>query len=218
MSEACYSFPSGCDLQSGVCQGMCRLGSRLCSATQAGSGTWSGAWGAAPGTRGRPRRSATGWTTTATGQSTSRLKCPSGGACVNGQCTLPCGSVEFSCPVGQMCQNGWCLPDPCDTAACSQKGAGWVCKSGQCIDSCKGVSCGPRETCVRGACVDSSCYTKGCPAGEKCVQGVCGVDPCSKVSCVDGDYCQDGRCLRLCDNLVCPADETCRLVERAARG
>jgi MYXO-CTERM domain-containing protein len=144
-------------------------------------------------------------------------ECPGGSQCIEGACTLPCGTGEFVCPKGQICKDKWCVPDPCDAAAC--EGKGWVCKAGECIDPCKNVTCGKFEKCVKGACVDTSCYNpqNSCPDGQICVQGACENDPCKGVKCGDAEFCSDGKCVRICDTMVCGSGELCKVVQEGGK-
>jgi hypothetical protein len=209
-AEPCYSFASGCDLTTGVCKGICKLGTKLCTAVQTGS-VWSGAWGACTGEVGPAKEICDGIDNNCDGVTDEQAECPGGVQCVNGACSQPCNGSEFSCPTGLICKNGWCIQDPCDVAQCSAKG--WVCKAGECIDPCLNVTCPGTEVCVKGACVDTSCYSKGCPVGQRCVQGTCKTDPCAGVTCGAGAYCLDGKCLTSCETINCRADETCRVIE-----
>lgn len=98
--------------------------------------------------------------------------CPSGIACVDGQC---------SCPEGTSICGGECVDqgsDPQHCGGCDQPcDAGLVCLLGECADGC-----GALAECD-GACVDTdanllhcgACNTP-CGAGETCTQGMCGCD------------------------------------------
>ncbi|MCC6747440.1 MAG: hypothetical protein IT371_07270 [Deltaproteobacteria bacterium] len=204
MSEICFPFATGCDPKAGTCQGVCRLGVRSCTA---------GLWASCQGAVGPTAERCDGLDNDCDGQTDEQAECPGGSQCVNGQCTRACGLSEFACPKGQVCKNSWCIPDTCDAAACRERGG--VCKAGDCVDLCASVTCNLYETCVKGQCVDHSCYAKGCPKGSRCVHGICTEDACAATSCGEGTYCVKGRCVALCEVLGCGPDQTCRLVEEA---
>jgi hypothetical protein len=111
-----------------------------------------------------------------------------------------------------ICKDSWCVQDPCDAAACAAQGG--ICKGGECIDPCKNVTCDKYEQCVKGACIDMSCYNPDnkCPDGEICVQGTCVADPCDGKDCGPEAFCRDGQCVKLCDTLSCGQGEQCQVV------
>jgi MYXO-CTERM domain-containing protein len=204
MSEQCYSFASGCKAKSPGpgydCTGFCKPGFKTCT---------KAVWGACQGEIGPGKELCNGLDDDCDGAVDEQAECPSGSTCVEGACTLPCGSGEFVCPKGQLCKNGWCVLDPCDPTQCPD---GHVCKAGQCFDPCQYVSCGKYETCVKGTCVDQSCYNPAntCPPGQLCVQGKCVADACAGVSCAADQYCDDGSCTKLCATVTCPAGQLCK--------
>ncbi len=216
MTRECYDFPSGCEkLKDGSwdCKGMCKPGIQTCNAVN-DNGTWKGVWeNQCSGAIGPSTEVCDGFDNDCDGQKDEEAICPGGGQCIEGQCSRRCGSGEFDCPLGQLCINGWCLKDPCDPEECGKQG--WVCKSGQCTDPCKGASCGKYEICKGGACIDQSCYNpqNPCPAGKTCIQGQCLADPCANVSCSENEFCLDGHCQALCDSHTCPQGEQCTLNE-----
>jgi len=221
MSESCYTFPSGCTQDpltlQWTCVGFCKAGLRTCTATQVAS-VWTGVWGNCLGEVGPATEVCNGLDDDCDGTIDEDAECPGGSQCINGACSPPCGSGEFVCPKGQLCVDGWCVKDPCDWVACEAQG--WVCKGGTCIDPCENKTCSKFENCVKGACVDSSCYSPSnkCPAGEVCVQGVCVDDPCASAGCAADEFCSNGQCIKLCDSLHCKeGKELCVLVQEGGK-
>jgi MYXO-CTERM domain-containing protein len=217
MTDSCYTFPTGCtqDPATGqwTCTGFCKPGMMTCVATQVG-GAWQGVWSNCIGEVGPAKEVCNGLDDDCDGSVDEDAECPGGSQCINGQCTSPCGTGEFICPKGQLCKDGWCVKDPCDAATC--EGKGWVCKGGECIDPCKNATCGKYETCVRGACVDTSCFNpqNKCPEGEICVEGQCVADACAgKTDCGDDEYCKGGHCVKICDTITCGPGELCKLTD-----
>ncbi len=199
MAEACYGFPSGCDLKTGACKGTCSLGTRICSA---------GVWGSCVGALGPQKEICDGLDNNCDGVVDENAECPVGQKCVSGECVGPCTGSEFSCPNGMACKDGWCVPDECKKIKCPE---GQFCKGGSCIDPCLGKTCGAQEKCVGGVCVDQSCYNPAfaCPDGQKCIEGTCKKDPCASVSCKPGEYCIGGECRLLCEGVICKPGERC---------
>jgi hypothetical protein len=214
LTESCYSFSTGCTYKASVgwlCTGFCKPGIKTCTAKQV-SGQWIGEWSACVGDVGPTKEICNGLDDDCDGIVDNNAECPEGSQCINGVCTGPCGTGEFQCPKGQICQEGWCVADPCDPAECPE---GWVCKGGKCVDPCANAVCGKYEVCVKGACVDTSCYNpaNACPEGETCVQGECVADPCHEKECGTSEFCKDGVCVQICDTLTCPAGQMCKIVD-----
>jgi hypothetical protein len=187
-----------------------------CEAKQVG-GVWQGVWSNCVGQVGPEKEVCNGLDDDCDGEVDEDAECPGGSQCINGQCTSPCGIGEFVCPKGQLCKDGWCIKDPCDATEC--EGKGWVCKGGECIDPCKNVTCGKYEKCVKGACVDTSCYNpqNKCPSGEICSQGECVADPCDGIKCGGDEFCSNGHCVRICDTMSCGEGEICKVVDEGGK-
>ncbi|MEZ4432111.1 MAG: MopE-related protein [bacterium] len=139
-------------------------------------------------------------------------RCPTGYACLAGECAQPCGA-SGECRPGFTCVNAWpgaryCHPDPCAAAWCP---AGTRCDAaaGGCVDPCRGVVCGEGEGCDLGACVPATCRHEGCAAGERCLGDVCEADPCAEVMCDEGEFCREGGCVAACRGVVCGAGQAC---------
>jgi MYXO-CTERM domain-containing protein len=139
------------------------------------------------------------------------VTCATGAFCSSGFCTGG-GCYLAGCPSGQACLQGQCEPDPCSAVACP---LGTFCRSGDCVqscvyvsctggaicsvdgfcetDPCQGVTCEAGQTCVEGACQADPCADKFCGPRQVCSQGVCQDDPCNSVSCPVG-ACNNGQC------------------------
>ncbi|MCB9617074.1 MAG: SUMF1/EgtB/PvdO family nonheme iron enzyme, partial [Sandaracinus sp.] len=164
--------------------------------------------------------------------------CPSGAACVECQCALPCVDTEFgpSCPTGRAPSvvDGacFCVREACNASACAAETievggetrcapdadgvSRCVCRNNECTFACEGVVCGAGTVCdprdPAGRCVEDSCRGLGCEGGEICnpVSGECETDPCEALSCPEA--CRAGACEPSC------ADATCESGERCASG
>ena len=138
----------------------------------------------------------------------TQAQCPSSFACMDGQCTLQCGSGEFPCPAGHKCVNGFCIPQRCASVTCP---SGTKCDeaTGSCVDLCAGVNCTLPAICIQGRCADCNDPALACKSGQLCLAGTCKQDPCAGVTCPDGSYCANGTCTDLCVPGKCPAGQRC---------
>ncbi|MBL9004358.1 MAG: hypothetical protein JNJ46_08935 [Myxococcales bacterium] len=163
--------------------------------------------------------------------------CPQGLICDRGKCVGSCLD-EFPCPPnsGLVCDRGRCVNQGCEGVTCS---AGQACKAGTCVSACDGVrcpppticsgglcidpckdpttgntiDCGPKKTCVNGACV-STCDCLPCSSiGDACQAstGKCVPRACLNMSCPAGTYCdENGACASPCENAICPTGQECK--------
>ena len=162
--------------------------------------------------------------------------CPTGSACVECQCALPCIDSEFgpSCPTGRAPREidgtCYCVREACNAATCatetierdgdtlcapdSDDVSTCVCRDNECTFACEGVVCGAGTVCdprdPAGRCVEDSCRGLGCAAGELCnvVSGECEPDPCESLSCGD-EACRAGVCEPSCADVTCPSGQRC---------
>lgn len=144
---------------------------------------------------------------------TCRGDCPSGQACIRGECSAPLGACSDTCEcaVGQVCEGGRCTTgtDPCD-----------------------GITCEAGETCVEGVCTGPTSCNPPCGAGQVCNEATatCEADNSGNLcsSCTsheqcggEGDACvtlgTDGVsiCGQSCDNDTnpCPDGYSCLPVD-----
>ena len=147
-------------------------------------------------------------------------------------------ATPSDCPSGQVCLGGMCQPDPCDAEdpCTGSDRCRAVCVD--LVDPCRGVACGPEETCVRGTCfsgcLPSACEGRTCPTGQFCdpstgactpiepCAGTCGDSaachltctprsPCEGVTCGVGEFCRDGICRpNPCHGADCPSGSVCQ--------
>ncbi len=164
--------------------------------------------------------------------------CPSGSACVECQCALPCVLSEFGfdCPTGRFPSEQpdgscFCVAERCSEAACGEEtieqggelrcapgsddvGA-CVCRSNECTFACDGVTCTDGLVCdprdPYGRCVEDGCRGLGCPDGELCdrASGECVPDRCATASCAGDEACRDGACETSCADVACPTGQRC---------
>ena len=179
--------------------GECRPGIFACRGARGGSAR--AGWG-------RPPRSATARTTTATAVIDNNASCAPGYVCIHGECVQTCdesGENPRLCPADRHCTDGACLVKACARQPCP---AGQVCQAdGTCIDPCSLVTCPAGAICRNGVCVD--CYSQGCQPGLRCIGRQCIVDPCEGKSCGTGQFCQAGVCVPSCAGVACAAGEVC---------
>ncbi len=146
-------------------------------------------------------------------EGTDATLCPDG-RCVACMCSSSCSDSEFPCPPGRVCDRsfaddeiiGLCVPGMCAGVECTEEE---TCdpSTGACINLCEDVSCADGFACVRGSCVENSCYGRGCESGERCRDGSCEADPCVEIACSGLDFCRDGICIPTCPE--CGEGEVC---------
>jgi hypothetical protein len=102
------------------------------------------------------------------------------------------------CPHGQVCRLGNCV-SPCEGITCP---ADKVCEGGACqplcSDKCRtcdtGFTCDMRTaSATLGRCLETGCENTSCPAGQVCIGGSC-KDGCTDVICPGGQACMNGSC------------------------
>jgi hypothetical protein len=164
--------------------------------------------------------------------------CPAEQKCAGCKCVPFCMvAQEF----GQMCPPGLapdvqpsgeciCVVDNCDRNTCAarsikqddelvcgpnDKSVGTcVCRGGECVSRCVGVTCGGDTVCSQrtGECVENNCRGMGCEAGQLCdpMSAKCVENKCKTTSCADGEVCRLGACEKSCAGMVCAAGESCK--------
>jgi hypothetical protein len=162
--------------------------------------------------------------------------CPTGSACVDCQCALPCveGEFGFECPSGRFprvdagvchCVEERCVPADClmetiddgaGTTLCAPESADvgfCVCRNNVCTHPCEGVVCTSPLVCDPrdGTCQETGCRGLGCPDGEICNRdtSLCEADPCVGVTCDADQACRGGVCEDSCATVMCSAGERC---------
>ena len=195
--QPCYTGPAGTE---GV--GICKGGTQTCQT--------NGTWGACLGEVLPATQACDGKDDSCTGQIDKGAPCPTGDACVNGNCVpASCGGGEFggACPGGYACDGGRCAASTCGDAGVCPPGE--TCQGSGCIDPCKGVDCGAGSFCSLGKCVAGGCYAAGCDGGLVCSNGSCVANACAGVTCPDGTFCRGGYCVQACGFVSCPSGQLC---------
>ncbi len=138
--------------------------------------------------------------------------CKNGGVCLCGECSLPCLMGE--CPPGFVCSDDFCLTNSCCGIRCSGK---FTCIKGECVDSCERqpLQCqDTQEECRKGKCTAKDCFSSdpafSCKKGEMCVLGQCEADPCLNNACGSDQFCRQGDCVDSCAAVKCGENEKCR--------
>ncbi len=144
--------------------------------------------------------------------------CPTGSACVGGNCICPAGEVpcpnaDPNNPVGK-CVNLLTNPENCGQCGLSC-GPGHLCCNGNCADpltdeqncgAC-GNACGANETCIGGVCCPNA---RVC--GNTCLATACDATQCEVCdpaqnrcvsTCVAGETCTNGVCADICGPTTC---------------
>jgi hypothetical protein len=152
--------------------------------------------------------------------------CPTDYVCLRGTCVKSCATGEFQCDIGLSCDNGYCVDPDCVGVDCE---AGFVCREGECIDSCSGIVCPVGQDCIDGRCIAACagvecaagsvcdrgvcvglCSCTGCPTDKECAaDGLCVEPGCEDVTCPEGETCVDGACVDVCQPAVCPGGAEC---------
>ncbi|MCS6857377.1 MAG: hypothetical protein NZM37_06675 [Sandaracinaceae bacterium] len=150
------------------------------------------------------------------------VRCPPMQVCIANRpgartlCGPACTCSELTtslCTGGTVCDTrpdsptfGYCVQAGCESIRCP---AGYVCRSGRCVDACEGVLCPFGQRCMMGECVVDRCASIRCAEGLICVNGEC-VTPCSVISCREGERCRNGVCEPdPCHGMDCGPDAQC---------
>lgn len=165
--------------------------------------------------------------------------CATGASCVACGCQTLCTVSEFSdisCPgnlMSEVLDTGLCVcvDSTCDANACgtqslerngevvcapdSDNVTRCVCKAGECVDACAGVTCPSEQVCdkrdSRGTCRPDNCFALGCLSAEVCnaVTGECEPDACADITCADEEACRNGVCEPTCAGVSCERGQRC---------
>lgn len=141
-----------------------------------------------------------------------------GETCVGSECDSLCADVQ--CNLGETCYRGVCHESCQNEDQCP---GAQICEQGRCTAAdCSLTPCNQGEVCFRGVCHESCTQSLDCPGTEICSEGRCiaeddnpGPDPednsCNaNKPCRDGKDCLNAQCVdMLCENVQCPAGETC---------
>ncbi len=139
---------------------------------------------------------------------------------VFGETMTQCDDSCYSngCPSGQACIRGQCAQNPCDAVSC---GPGLYCftdgvQPGRCISSCK-KRCPNGTRCEMGSCIADKCPA-ACIAGFVCnpdtrrceADPLCPTDRPIKDQCKKPSECQFGNCVDdPCQFIKCPTNSRC---------
>ena len=155
-------------------------------------------------------------TCSTTGDCGPGYMCDGTGHCARNPTNAGECNQDSECPSGQACIRGNCTPNVTDTSCSKNEDCplGQICNSGKCGAGCEGdVQCGAGYTCQSGKCVKTA--TAGCTANSDCASGlICQGGNCVKpapnpVPCTtSGKSCgADGDCCAglTCNNGTCGA-------------
>ena len=117
-------------------------------------------------------------------------------------CDNPCGEGTSACELGRWseCPASSASEERCDASDNDCDGL-----------SDENVICpDPQAICVRGECA-LPCQSRECPIGQECIDDVCLEIPCQ--NCRRFEICENDRCIDLCSQVTCGADQFCRAGE-----
>lgn len=117
------------------------------------------------------------------------VECPPGERCVDGVCVAACDGVI--CPCDLQCRGGRCV-NICESLTCDEC---TVCERGECVVRCEYEPCLSGWECLPDShCIETACIGVTCGPGELCVAGAC-IDGCIGAVCPPGEVCELCECV-----------------------